>query len=100
MQHISTEISSERSRVQNQNMGTNLSRSATLQPINFVTLTRVTNNASCNWVNLVQVSSTAVNSPIAKHVLRTPVGELQFSSVHFVCCEHGFIGQRARRRQQ
>ena len=57
MQHISTEISSERSRVQNQNMGTNLSRSATLQPINFVTLTRVTNNASCNWVNLVQVSS-------------------------------------------
>ena len=30
---------------------------ATLQPINFVTPTRVTNNASCNWVNLVQVSS-------------------------------------------
>ena len=28
-----------------------------LQPINFVTLTRVTNNASSNWVNLVQVSS-------------------------------------------
>ena len=28
-----------------------------LQPINFVTLTLVTNNASCNWVNLVQVSS-------------------------------------------
>ena len=33
------------------------SRTAALQPINFVTLTRVTNNASCNWVNLVQVSS-------------------------------------------
>ena len=32
-------------------------RIAALQPINFVTLTRVTNNASCNWVNLVQVSS-------------------------------------------
>jgi len=40
--------------------------------INFVTLTRVTNSASCNWVNLVQVSS------------------VQFSSVQFVCCEHGF----------
>jgi len=29
----------------------------TEQPIGFVTLTRVTNSASCNWVNLVQVSS-------------------------------------------
>ena len=28
-----------------------------LGPINFVTLTRMTNNASCNWVNLLQVSS-------------------------------------------
>jgi len=28
-----------------------------LQPINFATLTRATNNASCNWVNLVQISS-------------------------------------------
>jgi len=28
-----------------------------LQPMNFVTLTRVTNNASCNRVNLVRVSS-------------------------------------------
>ena len=33
------------------------SRTAALQPINFVMLTRVTNNASCNWVILVQVSS-------------------------------------------
>ena len=32
-------------------------RTAALQPINFVTLTPVTNNASYNWVNLVQVSS-------------------------------------------
>ena len=24
-----------------------------MQPINFVTLTRVTNKESCNWVNLV-----------------------------------------------
>ena len=36
-------------------------------PIDFVTLTRVTNNASCNWVSLVQVrsvqfSSSAVNT--------------------------------------
>jgi len=37
-----------------------------VQPINFVTLTRVTNNASCNWVNSVKVSS-----------------------VQFVCCERG-----------
>jgi len=33
------------------------SRTAALQPINFVTLMRVTNNASCNWVILMQVSS-------------------------------------------
>ena len=32
-------------------------RTRELQPINFVTLTRVTNNASCNWVNSVRVSS-------------------------------------------
>ena len=31
--------------------------SSAVQPINFVTLTRVTNKASCNWVNLVQLSS-------------------------------------------
>ena len=35
---------------------------AALQPINFETLTRVTNNASCNWVNLVQVSSVQFSS--------------------------------------
>jgi len=35
----------------------NCSPTAALQPINLVTLTLVTNNASCNWVNLVQVSS-------------------------------------------
>jgi len=60
-------------------------RTAALQPINFATLTRVTNNASCNWINLLQVSSVrfgscAVNSSIGKHVFRTPV---QFSSVQF-----------------
>ena len=61
------------------------SRTATaaLLPINFVTLTRVTNNASCYWVNLMQVnsvqySSCGVNSSIGKHVFRTPVCELQF----------------------
>jgi len=32
-------------------------RAAALQPIGFVMLARVTNNASRNWVNLVQVSS-------------------------------------------
>jgi len=31
-----------------------------LQPINFVTLTRVTNNASSNWVNLVRVQFSSV----------------------------------------
>jgi len=35
---------------------------AALQPINFVTPTRLTNNASCNWVNLVQVSSVQFSS--------------------------------------
>ena len=65
-----------------------------LQPINFVTLTRMTNNASCNWVNLVPVSSVqfslpAVNSPIGKHAFRTPLRELQFSYVRFAGCEHG-----------
>jgi len=40
---------------------------AAMQPIDFATLTRVTNNASCNWVRAVQ-----------------------FSSVQFACCEHGF----------
>jgi len=63
-----------------------------------VTLTRVTNDASCNWVNLVQVSSVqftsaAVNSAIGKQqVFRTLVRVLQLSSVQFspvVCCEHG-----------
>jgi len=33
-----------------------------LQPINFVTLTRVTNDASCNWVSWVQVSSVQFSS--------------------------------------
>ena len=40
-----------------------------LQPINFVTLMRVTNNASCNWVNLVQ-----------------------FNLVQFVCYEQSLRG--------
>jgi len=58
------------------------------QPITFVTPTRVTNNASSNWVSLVQVSSVefssaAVNSSTGKHVFRTPVRQLQFSSVPF-----------------
>jgi len=44
-----------------------LARTAALQPINFVTQTRVTNSTSCNWVNLVHVSlvrfsSVAVNT--------------------------------------
>jgi len=37
-----------------------------LQPINFATLTRMTNNVSCNWVDLfksVQFSSCGVNTP-------------------------------------
>jgi len=36
---------------------TEVNCSSRLQPINFETLTRVTNNAPCNWVNLVHVSS-------------------------------------------
>jgi len=42
---------------------------AALQPVNFATLTRVTNNASCNWVNLVPVSSVQFISP----ALNTPL---------------------------
>jgi len=52
-----------------------------LQPINFVTLTRVTNSASCNWVNLMQVSSATCSVwrlSLRIHVFRTG---LQFSSV-------------------
>jgi len=37
-------------------------RAAAVQPITFVTLTRVTNNASCNWVSLVQVNSVQLSS--------------------------------------
>ena len=91
-----------------------------LQPINFVMLTRVTNNASCNWVNLVQVSSVhsvqrlwtaplksmclelqlansnlvQFSSPIFS--VNTLIGiqvfktGVQFCLVQFVCCEHGF----------
>jgi len=45
-----------------------------LQPIKFVTLTRVTNNASCNWVNFVQVSSVQfVNTPSQ---FRSPISPL------------------------
>jgi len=56
------------SRVHSKRIELNCSaRTAAVQLVNFVTLTRVTNNASCNWVNLVPVSS-----------------------VHLVCCEHGF----------
>ena len=40
------------------------SRTAALQPINFVTLTRVANDASCNWVDLVPVSSVQFSLPI------------------------------------
>jgi len=41
-----------------------------LQPISFVKLTRVTNHASCNWVNWVRVtsvqfSSSAVNADLS-----------------------------------
>jgi len=34
-------------------------QAAALQPISFVTLTRLTNSVSRNWVNLVQVGSVA-----------------------------------------
>jgi len=44
-----------------------------LQPINFVTLTRMTNNALCNWVNL-----------------------MHFSSVQFVFCECCFKATTVR----
>jgi len=42
--------------------------SSLLQPIDFMTLTSVANNAPCNWVNFMQVSpvqfsSSAVNRP-------------------------------------
>ena len=37
-------------------------RTRELQPINCVTLTRVTNNASCNWVNSAQVGSVQFSS--------------------------------------
>jgi len=59
---------------------------AQLKPINFVTLTHVTNDASRNWVNVVQVSSVqfssaAANSSVGKHVFTTGV---QFSSLRLL----------------
>ena len=44
-------------------------RTAALQPINFVTLTRVTNDASWNWVNSLQVSSVQFSSPTVNTAL-------------------------------
>jgi len=35
---------------------------AAVQPISFMTLTRMTNSATCNWVNLMQVSSVELSS--------------------------------------
>ena len=46
-----------------------IARTAALQPINFVTLTRVTNDASWNWVNSLQVSSVQFSSPTVNTVL-------------------------------
>ena len=40
-------------------------RTAALQPISFVTLTRVTNSASRNWVNLIEVGSVQFSSSAA-----------------------------------
>jgi len=61
---------------------------AALQPISFVTLTRVTNNASYNWVSLVQVrsvqfSSPAVNSPSHWKACVQNWSSGQFSSYQF-----------------
>ena len=47
---------------------------AALQPIKFVTSTRVANKALCNWVNLVQVSSVqfgAVNTALVAACLQS-----------------------------
>ena len=55
------------SRVHNRRTELNCNaRTAALQPINFVTPTRVTNDAACNWVNFVQVRSvqSAVNTAL------------------------------------
>ena len=41
-----------------------------VQPISFVTLTHATNNAPCNWVNLLQVSSVQFSSVLP---LRTSI---------------------------
>ena len=41
-----------------------------MQPIRFVTLTRVTNNASCNWVNLVHLRSVQ----FVWHAVNTAIG--------------------------
>ena len=60
-------------------------------------------DASCNWVDLLQVSSVqfslcAVNSSFGRHTFRTPDSELQFSSVHGLwtnlnwSCLHHWLG--------
>jgi len=46
-----------------------------LQPANFVTLTRVTNNASRNWVNLVHVTSVQFSSSAVNTAFETLFGQ-------------------------
>ena len=68
-------------------------RTAALQPINFVTPTRVTNNASCNWVNLVQVSSVPVAPPGGEGGSFPPMG----GRPKIVICVCAFIVMELRR---
>ena len=61
-----------------------------MQPINLVTSTSVINNASCNWVNLVQVSSVQFGCCKRGLTGSTSCRSAQISVVQFVCCERAF----------
>ena len=61
-----------------------------MQPINLVTSTSVINNASCNWVNLVQVSSVQFGCCKRGLTGSTSCRSAQISVVQFVCCGRAF----------
>ena len=56
-------------------------RTADLQPINFVTPTRVTNSASCNWVNLVRSVQLSSVRLLLTVPLESMCSDMEFSSV-------------------
>jgi len=70
-------------------------RTAALQPISFETLTRVTNNASCNWVNLVRVGSVPFSSSAVNTAHETDVQQMSVC-VCLLCLLHSYAQHKMR----